>query len=548
MTTSRPIQSRPFSGKFLFFICFALTICFSGKVQEVAARITITRGTEPLPQSVDNRDTPYFPPILSQAGNSCANAASIGYVFNYEINALRNRPVAEPANAYPFYNTYNFLNEGSTEGGTYLMYLDAWGFVRDNGIISLEDFGRQDSRATKWITGYDKYHRGMSNRVTAIDSLSFSDEGTLELLKQWLFDHGNGSPNGGMFLFLVSYAQIQTATLTEGSNTGKHVMRYFGRNPDFGLHDLSVVGYDDGIRYDFNNDGSVTDDKDINNDGKVDLADSETGAFIVANSWGSDHLDGGCFYAPYRLFVTPRSDGGVFSDKAYFIGVAEEYSTERTFKITLSHGTRNALGLSVGVSADSSATEPSAVRKINQFDHAGGAHPMQGYGADATLEFGLDVSDLKDSLSGNKPAAYYLIIDADDNNGTCEALSLMDYTSDPPVEHAVSGTPRQLRQGETIFRIPVPASTGSNRMVARRKRMLHPSITVRNSRIHLTALPDEASAIVYLYGADGTLLLQRNLSGSSCVLVTPPLAAGVYFLRIFNMKTERYSGTVTVVP
>ena len=42
-----------------------------------------------LPYTHDNTVSPYFPEVFMQTGWSCNQASSIGYVFTYEINALR---------------------------------------------------------------------------------------------------------------------------------------------------------------------------------------------------------------------------------------------------------------------------------------------------------------------------------------------------------------------------------------------------------------------------------------------------------------------------
>lgn len=43
----------------------------------------------PLPDTVYNNKRTYFPPIFQQNGQSCVQAAEIGYCFTYEINRVR---------------------------------------------------------------------------------------------------------------------------------------------------------------------------------------------------------------------------------------------------------------------------------------------------------------------------------------------------------------------------------------------------------------------------------------------------------------------------
>ena len=48
---------------------------------------------------------------------------------------------------------------------------------------------------------------------------------------------------------------------------------------------MTIVGYDDAVKLDFNGDGQFTNDIDINGDFIVDMNDWEIGALIVVNSW-----------------------------------------------------------------------------------------------------------------------------------------------------------------------------------------------------------------------------------------------------------------------
>jgi len=42
-----------------------------------------------LDAAVDNSNFAYFPSIFTQKGQSCVQAAEIGYIFTYEINRIR---------------------------------------------------------------------------------------------------------------------------------------------------------------------------------------------------------------------------------------------------------------------------------------------------------------------------------------------------------------------------------------------------------------------------------------------------------------------------
>jgi hypothetical protein len=139
-----------------------MPVSFMIVISLIAVSITATHAQDrvekavaPLPPQVDNRATPYFPPVFRQQGESCASANGVGYIFTYEINAARDASVADSVNLYPYFGTYNFLNDGSDKNGTYTMFIDAWEIIRDNGILNAIDFGSVDLYATKWVSGYE---------------------------------------------------------------------------------------------------------------------------------------------------------------------------------------------------------------------------------------------------------------------------------------------------------------------------------------------------------------------------------------------------------
>lgn len=71
-----------------------------------------------LPLSWNNSQLPidFFPPIILQTYNSCAQAAGVAYTFTYEINRHRGISASSDDNKYHQGFTYNFLNWGLNIG------------------------------------------------------------------------------------------------------------------------------------------------------------------------------------------------------------------------------------------------------------------------------------------------------------------------------------------------------------------------------------------------------------------------------------------------
>jgi fermentation-respiration switch protein FrsA (DUF1100 family) len=54
---------------------------------------------------------------------------------------------------------------------------------------------------------------------------------------------------------------------------------------------------------------------------------------------------------------------------------------------------------------------------------------MCGKSASSSIEIGLDITDLLDSVPGSATAKFFLIVESKGGSGTADSLSLMDYTS-----------------------------------------------------------------------------------------------------------------------
>jgi hypothetical protein len=158
----------------------------------------------------------------------------------------------------------------------------------------------------------------------------------------------------------------------------------------------------------------------------------------AVNTWSTNSSDAGTdYWCPYRLLALPEGKGGLRNGNRATIATAKkQYAPKMALKISLTHSHRKEIALSVGVAPSRDAAQPAKVRTFQkQFTYAGGDMPMCGQNASATIEIGLDVSDLIDSLAGAQEAAFFLVVQSKgSNSGTVNSLSLMDYTAGPATE------------------------------------------------------------------------------------------------------------------
>ncbi len=388
-----------------------------------------------LPPVVDNSLLPYMRPLIGQVGLECGQASSIGVMFTYEINAARRVLGTLPQNQYATHFTYNFLNGGSDAG---INYFESMQIVKYAGNPNVVDYGGMASGgASRWMSGYDKYYNAMQNRVDGIYSIRTNTLEGLQTLKNWIYDHGNGSENGGMASFYSQFTSPPELLPPGTPEAGRHVIYSWGSSPN---HAMAIVGYHDSIRWDYNDDGQYTNHLDINGDGLIDIRDWEIGGFKMANTYGSisGWGDAGFSYMMYKTVADISTQGGIWNNQVIVIDVKENYTPQLTAKVSLTYPCRNKLKLMAGVSNDPMASEPEFVQQYPMFDFQGGCQPMQGNSGGATIEVGLDLNYLLSHVEpGQNVRFFFMVVENDEggaSQGTINSFTLIDYTNGIPQE------------------------------------------------------------------------------------------------------------------
>lgn len=390
-----------------------------------------------LPAVVDNSTLPYFRPIFNQIGASCGQSASVAYNFTYEMCRKRDLPANDSTNQFPSHFVYNFM---SYDGWYGVNYMHSFEILRTLGTPTVHEYGGiaiDDGKV--WISGYDKYFQAMKNRIRSVEKIKTDTPEGLLTLKHWLSHHLEGAATGGVANFNAA-SPWSLVTLPEGTpEAGKKVIVQFPG--DYATHAMTIVGYNDSIRYDYNSDGQFTNHLDINGDGIVDMRDWEIGGFKVANSYGDTWGDAGYFYMMYKLLAENVADGGIWNHQVDILDVKEEYEPLLTLKLTIKHDRREQVRIMAGISTDTANFAPDHLLSFPVFNFQGGPRYMQGGSSDPnnkTIEIGLDITPLLAYVESGEFADFYLEIHENDplSEGSGEIIhySIIDYNGNEAQE------------------------------------------------------------------------------------------------------------------
>ncbi len=387
-----------------------------------------------LPGIWDNEDEIYFRPLFNDVALECGQASGVSLGFVYELNYMRGTDASLPENQIPSHFVYNFQNNGQSMG---VSYFDSWEVLKELGSPSVTQYGgmhigNSTSRERYWATGYNTYYQGMHNRAHEIYMLKVNTPEGLETLKYWMYNHADGSPVGGIANFYSTYMGIGNLNqLPVGTpNAGKYVVTHWGGSN----HGMTITGWNDSIRYDFNNDGIYTNDVDINSDGVIDMKDWEIGGLRFANTYanpgGYSWANGGTAFMMYATLAKAYGSGGIWNNSVHIFTAKENVEPLLTFKFKITHTDRSSIRIRAGVATDTAATVPEHEISFNTFNGKGGNYGMQGL--TPAIEMGLDVSELLNYVNPGDEAKYFLVIEEASpatGEGTINYFSVIDYTS-----------------------------------------------------------------------------------------------------------------------
>lgn len=374
-----------------------------------------------LPNRVNLSTDKYFPPIRSQVGGSCVAWATTYYQFTYQAARLNNWDAKhDDSKVFSPKYTWNFYNSGQNIG---VSASNCYKVLKDFGSLRWSEYP-QTNLSYEWYQGTTEsqtlstLHNALKTRLSEYDYRNFatiqnqnttspvitsSQDSKLTHMKELL--------QSGHVLNIYTYVSSFYTDLLDNnqSNTsanGQRVCLYMNGNN--GYHSMSVVGYDDTIHYDLNQNGVIE--------------EYEKGAFLVANSWGTRYANNGYIWVMYDALnkvsnVSSLNMEGrqpLIEDNLYRYIEVSNYTPDLTAEITVQQKNRQDLSISLG---RSDTVNSSKSRYTTFIDGLYGTNGAKGFdGVNSTYQSHTFVFDYESVYNGDK--VYWVDIrDRSANNG-----------------------------------------------------------------------------------------------------------------------------------
>jgi len=365
-----------------------------------------------LPNSVDNSELKYFPPIRTQGSlGSCAAFSSTYYQMTHMAALEMDWNVKDNNdNSNKFSPKWSFnLANGNTDYGSDIV--EVCKILKVHGAPFWSDFPYIPSNSNplnyrEWPTDASIWEKAINYRLDKLGYIPLIDTSTpitspespmLKEVKELL-------NNGYVLNYSTFFNSWKYTTIKDGPFAGEKAVYLMDGYQ--GSHGMTLVGYNDDIWID------------VDNDGERDIP-QEMGAFKVANSHGTSYANSGFCWVAYdalnkkssldptgtNIALNPANRGSIFKDKLVWFTVKKNYTPKLVAKFTVNHPHRNEFSATLGYSSED---DSSSSIKSHSFRFSGaGPYAFDGTEVPCDASFALDFTDLYTSVD-NKDGKWYL--------------------------------------------------------------------------------------------------------------------------------------------
>lgn len=395
-----------------------------------------------LPSSIDNSQTKYFPNIGNQGGlSSCASFATAYYTMTY-MTALANDWSVKDENGNNINSkifspkwSYNFVNDGQDIGA---FAYQNYNVFKTHGCATLADFpyigsGRDPKNYREWAKDEEIWRQASKYQVTDILRVSFNKSNKPNAFitsnkDKDLDDAKRLLLNGYILNFYTWFSNANTKEVSDDPSTTADDS-YVNQKAIYqvnnqGAHEMTIVGYNDDIWVDINNNGIVD--------------NGEKGAFKIANSHGANYANNGFVWMAYDAlnekstvlnFTNSTSRNGAFlNNEAEYVTVLKEEDPPVLAQFTMQHDSRKQLEVSLVYEKDG---ERKATSYSPLLSYSGGDFPLDGVNKGSEITFAIDLSHLEEKFNISLSDADKVYLQVKDNlkdgkSAIIKSLNLVD--------------------------------------------------------------------------------------------------------------------------
>jgi hypothetical protein len=384
-----------------------------------------------LPPSVDNSQLPAFPPVRDRGAGSCIAYAATYYQMTHMAGLMYGWDNKNENNNTKFSPqwTFTLTNDGAIQGTG---FYDTFNIMEGNGAVTWAEFPPSDNYKA-WCMDQFAWERAINYRINPIQIITDVDTAArLDQLKALL---SNGYiVSFGTYIMGWQWADIKDDPSTQDDDAfvGQGIAYYAIPSANSG-HAMDIVGYNDAIWCD------------INNNGQIDSG--EKGALLIVNSSGTSWTNGGFAWVAYDALKQVSGVSGGPSRKriplidfktVYVMTLRDHYQPKLLAKFTVNHAKRKQLRVNLGIS-DTAHSAPTVKWYPGALSLRGGDYAFNGTTVAVDGTFVLDFTDILIPPGNTQTRCYLSILDSTAGSpATLKSFKLLDKINNSESQEALS--------------------------------------------------------------------------------------------------------------